>query len=295
MNKHLALFPLMIFFICYPFNVSAMNPTPAENNDAYQDTVQLRNWYDMILNIPHDWLNFATWSIRNEQVPLYMTVAGSTAGLIATDNATWNTSDKWYKSNNVVKRYSDAFVTVGDGKSQFGLGAGFAAYGLVFGDHKAVNVGSEIIQAVLSSGSVVQVLKHVTGRESPYVSTRKAGRWDFFPNQITYHKRVPHYDAFPSGHLTTTIATFTVIIENYPDDKWLTPVAALASTCLGVSMVNTGIHWYSDYPLALVLGYTFGNLAVHPHWGEKSDKEETAVITPIINSHFSGLGLYVTL
>lgn len=272
-----------------------MNTPPSDENNVSRDTVTLRNWYDMFLNIPNDWVKFAQWSIRSQQVPLYMTVAGSTAGLIATDNATWNTSDKWYKSNNAVKRYSDAFVTVGDGKSQFGLGAGFAAYGLVFGDHKAVNVGSEIIQAVLSSGSVVQVLKHVTGRESPFVSTRKAGRWDFFPNQITYHKKVPHYDAFPSGHLTTTIATFTVIIENYPDSKWLTPAAVVASTCLGVSMVNTGIHWYSDYPLALVLGYTFGNLAVHPHWGDRKNGEETALITPVVTSHFTGLGLYVTL
>jgi hypothetical protein len=249
----------------------------------------------MLTNIPDDWINYAKITFRREQIPLYMTVAASTAGLVATDNATWNTADKWYKSDNAVKRYSDAFVTVGDGKSQFGLGAGFAAYGIVFGNKKAINVGSEIVQAVLSSGAVVQVLKHITGRESPFVSTRKAGRWDFFPNQITYHKKVPHYDAFPSGHLTTTIATFTVIIENYPDAKWITPVAAAASTCLSISMVNTGIHWYSDYPLALVLGYTFGNLAVNPHWGEKDGKEESAVITPVINSHFSGLGLYVAL
>lgn len=294
------MFKKLLFFALlstayFPLDTFAMNTPPSDENNVNRDTVTLRNWYDMFLNIPNDWVNFTKWSIRSEQVPLYLTVAGSTAGLIATDNATWNTSDKWYKSNNAVKRYSDAFVTVGDGKSQFGLGAGFAAYGLVFGDHKAVNVGSEIIQAVLSSGSVVQVLKHVTGRESPFVSTRKAGRWDFFPNQITYHKKVPHYDAFPSGHLTTTIATFTVIIENYPDSKWMTPVAAVATTCLGVSMVNTGIHWYSDYPLALVLGYTFGNLAVHPHWGDRKNGEETATITPIVTSHFSGLGLYVAL
>jgi len=29
-------------------------------------------------------------------------------------------------------------------------------------------------------------------------------------------------------------------------------------------MVNTGIHWYSDYPLAIILGYSFGMLASHP-------------------------------
>ena len=29
-------------------------------------------------------------------------------------------------------------------------------------------------------------------------------------------------------------------------------------------MVNIGIHWYSDYPLGLALGYTFGMIAAHP-------------------------------
>jgi len=272
-----------------------MTLPPSEGGSATNDTVTLRTWYDMFINIPADWVNFSTWSFRNKQIPVYAGVVVSTTGLIATDNDTWNSANAWYKGNNTIKRYSDAFVTVGDGKSQFGLGAGFAAYGLIFGNKKAVNVGSEIVQAVLASGSVVQVLKHITGRESPFVSTRQRGRWDFFPNQIDYSKHVPHFDAFPSGHLTTTVAAFTVIIENYPEYKWLTPVAAIATTCLGISMVNTGIHWYSDYPLALVLGYTFGNLAVHPHWADKKDGDGSAMITPIINDRFSGLGLYVKL
>ncbi len=29
-------------------------------------------------------------------------------------------------------------------------------------------------------------------------------------------------------------------------------------------MANTGIHWYSDYPLGLALGYSFGVLIAHP-------------------------------
>ena len=272
-----------------------LNDSLTSNVKAPETSPKL-TWYQMFTNIPDDWVNFGKLTFRQDKIPLYLFVGAMTTGLIATDNASWRASDKVYQNNPGIKRYSDAFVTVGDGKSQFGLGAGFAAYGLVFGDRKAMLVGSEIVQAVLASGAVVQVLKHITGRESPFISTRDAGRWDFFPNQITYHKHVPAYDAFPSGHLTTTVATFTVIIENYPDSKWITPITALATAGLGISMVNTGIHWYSDYPLALVLGYTFGKLAAHP--GESlasSVGVKSTVITPIVQPNFTGLGLYVSL
>ena len=31
---------------------------------------------------------------------------------------------------------------------------------------------------------------------------------------------------------------------------------------LGYSMLNNGVHWASDYPLGIALGYAFGKLAV---------------------------------
>jgi len=55
-----------------------------------------------------------------------------------------------------------------------------------------------------------------------------------------------------------------VIGENYPEIKWIKPLGYTLTGLLGISMVNTGIHWYSDYPLAIVLGYAFGMIAAHP-------------------------------
>jgi membrane-associated phospholipid phosphatase len=144
----------------------------------------------------------------------------------------------------------------------------------------------------------VQVLKHITGRQSPFVSTKAKGRWDFFPNQIDYHKHVPSYDAYPSGHVTTTLATVIVIAENYPDIKWIRPLGYILTGLLAISMVNTGIHWYSDYPLALVLGYTFGMIASHPEGisnlllGKASKQIQ---ISPTFVNNTFGLGIYYSL
>jgi len=137
-------------------------------------------------------------------------------------------------------------------------------YGLMLKDKRALRTASEIVEAVLASGAVVQLLKHITGRESPFISTKPAGAWRFFPNQIDYLKHVPAYDAFPSGHMTTSLAAFIVIAENYPELTWIKPVSYSLEVLLGISMVNTGIHWYSDYPLAVFLGYSFGELISHP-------------------------------
>jgi membrane-associated phospholipid phosphatase len=120
-----------------------------------------------------------------------------------------------------------------------------------------------VTEVILAAGTVVQILKHSTGRESPFVATKPTGRWDFFPNQIEYHKKIPHYDAYPSGHVCTALATLTVIMENYPEATWLPYVGYPAVTWLAISMVGQGIHWVSDYPVSVAIGFGFGQIVSH--------------------------------
>ena len=228
------------------------------------DSIFVPKWYQMFTNIPGDCVQFYNTNFVSEKIPLYAGITVLTAGLIVTDNQTWQGSDKLYNQSPALKRWSNIFVKIGDGRTQFGLAGIYAIYGFIFSDNRALRTASQITEAVLASGAVVQVLKHITGRQSPFVSTRSGGRWDFFPNQIDYLKHVPRYDAFPSGHVTTTLTTVIVIAENYPNIKWIKPLGYTMTGLLAISMVNTGIHWYSDYPLAVVLGYTFGMIAAHP-------------------------------
>ncbi|MEP7219905.1 MAG: phosphatase PAP2 family protein, partial [Bacteroidota bacterium] len=107
---------------------------------------------------------------------------------------------------------------------------------------------------------VVQFLKHTTGRESPFCATTPTGRWALLPNQIEYAKHVPHYDAFPSGHIATALATLTVISENYPDQQWIKYIGYPVVGAVGVALVATSIHWWSDLPLGIALGYHFGKI-----------------------------------
>ena len=83
-----------------------------------------------------------------------------------------------------------------------------------------------------------------------------------FPNQFAYAKNVPNYDAFPSGHLATAMATFTVISENYPEYRFIKPLGYTLLTALSFAMLNNGVHWISDYPLSLAMGYAFAKISI---------------------------------
>ena len=267
--------------------------------DSTCDTTAQRSslkWYSMITNIPGDLVTYYKQTMQPKSIPVFLGLGVLTAGLIVTDDATYEISDQWYKNSKTVSDVSDFFVSLGDGKSQFALAGAFAAYGLIDGDQRALRTGSQIVQAVLASGTVVQLLKHVTGRESPFTRSSPTGIWRFFPNQLDYLKHVPAYDAFPSGHICTALATVIVIAENYPETKWIRPVGYVLSGLVGVGMVNRGIHWYSDYPLGLALGYAFGMIAAHPDGitTSASDVSKTHVsIAPTMGEQSVGLSMSI--
>lgn len=77
-----------------------------------------------------------------------------------------------------------------------------------------------------------------------------------------YFRDVQKYDAFPSGHLATAMLTLTVISENYSEYALIKPVGYSLMALLAFQMMNNGVHWMSDYPLALAIGTVFGKSAV---------------------------------
>lgn len=252
-------------------------------------------WHSMFTNIPGDWSRYARSTFQVRSIPAIVGMTALTAMLVATDDETYRLSDRLYKGSSFAKETSDFFEYLGDGRPQFSLAAGFAVYGLAVGDRRAVRTASQVVEAIFACGIVVQVIKHTTGRESPLVSTAPGGIWILFPNQIEYHKHVPHFDAYPSGHIATALATVTVVAENYPEWTWVRPVGYTIVGLIGVAMANTGIHWYSDYPLGLALGYSFGMLAAHPEGFESvsSSNSPSVSVAPLLTGQGTGVSLTI--
>ncbi len=219
-------------------------------------------------------------TVQGRHLPVILGVAVSTVALVAADEQVLHESRRLAQRVGLPPSHPSADVRLGafkmafpttigsglyflgDGLTSVAISAGFAARGTLANDMRARRTASEVIEALLASGSVSQVLKHVAGRQTPSEATVPRGRWRPFASLHDYSANVPAYDAFPSGHLTTTMAVFTVIAGNYPEHRFIWPVGAITMGTLAFTMVNNGVHWASDYPLALALGGAVGKVVV---------------------------------
>lgn len=187
---------------------------------------------------------------------------------------------------------SSSLYFIGDGITHLTIAFGLWSYGGISGDKRAYRTGAELIEAIACTGTIVQILKHATSRESPQVTTAHGGVWRPGTSIAEYGRHIPKYDAFPTGHLATAMATVTVIADNYPDKPLIRPIGYGLMTILGFAMLNNGVHWASDYPLGISIGYTFAKIADRHSYSVVSDPKqtgtrdehlfETAQLTPTI-------------
>ncbi|MDD2797898.1 MAG: phosphatase PAP2 family protein [Bacteroidales bacterium] len=189
---------------------------------------------------------------------------------LSPDNNTINLTGNRAFAFNIPTDLSSGLYYIGDGITEMGIAGGIWTYGLITKDVRAIRTASELAEGMVAVGATVQILKHITMRETP--ERRSLGfpngkwRWinlrDPLGSIKQYASSVPTYDAYPSGHLITAMMTTTVIAKNYPEKKWIKPVGYTLMALCGFQMINNGVHWASDYPLAIGLGYAFGNMIV---------------------------------
>ena len=217
-------------------------------------------------------------SFRLKHLPVMIAVAASTAALIAVDEPMLDETRRLARRVGLPQNHPSVNLRVGplkqpfpttlgsglyflgDGMTSVFLASGFAVRGSLADDTRARRTASEVMEALLVSGTITQVLKHVAGRQTPSEATVPRGRWRPFAKLSDYSANVPAYDAFPSGHLASTMATLSVVALNYPEHKFIWPVSAAAMGVLSFTMVNNGVHWASDYPLALAIGGVVGKV-----------------------------------
>ncbi|PWA06853.1 phosphatase PAP2 family protein [Flavobacterium psychrotolerans] len=163
--------------------------------------------------------------------------------------------------NNIPPNETSAIYLIGNGSTSILLSMGFATYGLIKNDYRSLNTATGLIESLAISGVYSQTIKRISGRQSPEPALRDrnpGGDWNPTPSFSAFTKHTPNYDAFPSGHLMTATSALYVILGNYPDVKWIKPVGYTLIGALGFEMVQANVHWVSDYPIALVMGYIIG-------------------------------------
>ena len=242
--------------------------------------------YTFIQYLPGTFKGAAKLAISKNSMKGWAWMAGSTTVLLLTDQKILNGVQQfsYHIGLNTERRYkqfvpfkwrgkdkslydvpdnlNSVIYSIGEGMPSIFLSLGMITYGVVKHDHRSISTASQVFQATLAMGITTQILKRMTGRESPFVATKAGGAWSPFPNLKTYQQNVPHFDAFPSGHMGTMMSTTVIIAANYPEKKWIKPVGYSLMGLVGLAMVNNGVHWASDYPLAIGMGYVFGHATV---------------------------------
>jgi membrane-associated phospholipid phosphatase len=172
-----------------------------------------------------------------------------------------NTYGKFGPLENIPQNIGAGFYLIGNGTTVILLATGFTTFGLLKDDYRAKATASGLMESLILSGVFAQTIKRITGRESPYIAIpngNPGGDWNPFPSFSAYAKQTPHYDAMPSGHLITIMSALTVITTNYPDYKWIKPIGYTLIAGMCFQMIQSQVHWASDYPLAIFMGYFIG-------------------------------------
>jgi len=246
---------------------------------------------------PSDWGLFVKQSFRKDNLPWLAAIGASTLILIEYDERLYTKTKRLGRklsisSKDNTKTYlkiggvsafrgpsdlGSAMYFLGDGWINIGLFGYFETYGWLKKDWRAAQTGHQLAEGLLVTGFTTQVIKRVTGRETPRAASAVRGVWRMFPSFKDFQAHRTRYDAVPSGHMATGMMTITVIAENYPDKKYVKPIGYALLTALGFQMVNNGVHWASDYPLGLAVGYGIGKAIAA---GGKTAAKRTAAVSP---------------
>ena len=240
--------------------------------------------FDFVTKVPKDMWGYCKYSFNKKSIPGILAIALTSVILINNDQAITDGTQQFCDNINLARNSSydnvfapklqgqnvniisipqnlnTAFYTLGQGYPALLLGGGILYYGIRHHDIRAVSTASQLTESFIAMGIATQVVKRITGRETPIRSTQAGGKWTPFPGFMDYQKNSPKYDAFPSGHLATVICAVTVLSENYPEKKWIKPVGYTLGALVAFSMLNNGVHWAGDYPLAFGIGYGFGKV-----------------------------------
>ncbi|MCZ4693620.1 phosphatase PAP2 family protein [Ancylomarina euxinus] len=268
------------------FDLPFKNPYANRDSMVYEVGDNLKLTYykprltDIFVNFARDMRDFSHVITRKETLPWMAGIAGTTALMVVSDRQTLNTNHDFMNSIGIdgEKKYGKSIklggaevlqipnnlntflYMIGEGLPSILIGGGFYIKGMTSKDYRALQTANQLMEEFLSMGVTCQLIKHATGRQSPWRASSGTGRWDLFPNQKDYMKNVSNYDAFPSGHMATMMCTVTILSSNYPEYKLIKPIGYGIMGAVGLAMMHNEVHWLSDYPLAIGIGYAMGKI-----------------------------------
>jgi len=168
------------------------------------------------------------------------------------------------------------------------IAGGFLIGGLLFKEKKTAETGSLALQAMIHSFVVIQLIKHLSGRQRPswedgidgwhgpagFLKRYESGQW-------------ARYDAFASGHTIAIWSLATVIATQYRHTGWVPMLSYTLAGLGGLATITEDLHWLSDVFVGAVLGYAIGKFVVR----RRGSPGKRLNLAPVVSPHYVGIGL----
>ena len=216
---------------------------------------------------------------------LFSAVLLGTGILIANDEAIYGHFKRYQESHPWVDAVSPKVTLLGDWGLDCGIAGLFFLGGVAFKDKKARETGVMALETLLHTGLIVQVVKHLAGRQRPSV---EQGQDYWFGPAAIFNRysegSFARYDSFLSGHTISAWGLATVIAENYKNHAWVPWACYGLATAAGLSRLTEDAHWFSDVFVGAVLGYVIGRMVVR-------NRDRNLQVAPSVSA--AGLGLSV--
>jgi membrane-associated phospholipid phosphatase len=213
------------------------------------------------------------------------TVLAATGFLVANDEGIYGNFKTFQGNNSWVDKVSPAVTMLGDWGVDCGIAGLFFLGGVIARDHRARDTGLMAWEALLHTGILCQVVKHLAGRQRPWVENGS----DHWYGPSAFFKRYSQnffsrYDSFFSGHTVSAWSLATVIAENYKNHLWVPISCYSLATLVGLSRLTEDDHWLSDVFVGAILGFAVGKMVVR-------NQNKRMQVSPSLAANGIGLAL----
>jgi len=252
---------LSVFLLVCLIFVSGSVLAAGSNNDNILDRAVKQFYYDgkNLFLTPFHW-------DKKERLE-FLAIASITAGLFLADEelqkvAQRNRSDF---SDDLAR-----LVTPSEHIYPQAVIGGFYLAGLIFKRKKEKDTALYLLESVMFTQGITQVIKYSVGRARPFAD-KGAYHFEGFRFSPSSYSL-----SFPSGHASTAFSLASVIAEQY-DNKLIDWASYSLAFFAAWARVNDNVHFTSDVFFGGVLGTWVGKTIVRLNKNKKEKSKELSV------------------
>ena len=190
---------------------------------------------------------------------------GIITALLLTDDDFTQVLSNNNNPTSIQKDISQGFYSISSAPVIVGLPGFLFLTGVIKKNNRLRETGILQYEAGLNALIVGLVLQTIFGRTEPDFR-RKKDRGEFFKE----------HNSFPSGHAFFSFSLASVAAHQYPDKKWVAPLAYILSGIASSARVTANKHFVSDVAVGALVGYLIGKYVVEHRskFAPKKEKKE---------------------